>query len=118
MPTESRIDVLEVKVQHLENSVANALNNVGSKLELVATKLDGLTGVHYIASTKVALLEASLESTGERVDELEDIVDRVTEQLITVRVSMAEKFGYSAVGGGAAAGLIALVKYLVEQMGS
>ena len=94
------------------NLVAYKLQALSASFDKLIEKVDGLT--EKISETKERQIidRQSIENLEERQEGLEKKFEAVNQELVKVKISMAEKLAWGSVGGGLAAGVIKLIEVI------
>jgi predicted ribosome quality control (RQC) complex YloA/Tae2 family protein len=87
-----RLDVLETKVDQ--------------SLEKLSDKFDRLILKYGSTKEQQALASQSIENVTDSIEKLEKRINQIEKDLVSVRITVAEKIMYGGVGGALVAGII------------
>lgn len=92
------------------NLVAFKLQTLSESFDKLITKVDDMT--ERISETKERQLvdRQSIEVLQTEVKDLEKGLSKVNQEVVQVKISMAEKLAWGSLGGGISAGLIKIIE--------
>lgn len=102
----SEFNVVSYRLEAMEK-------RLDTSLDLLAKKLDELIDRHNETKEKQALAAQALQNANDEIEKLEGRVKHLEKDVVTVRISMAERFAYGGLGGGAVAGLFEVAKMFI-----
>ena len=92
------------------NLVAFKLKTLSESFDKLINKVDDLTTKISETKERQSLDGLAIQTLQTEAKDLEKKISLIDEQLVNVRISMAEKLAWGSLGGGLAAGIIKIIE--------
>ena len=107
---ESKIE--QIKAEHMVMSYR--FDTLEEKLSSLETKIDQLLDQIIEQSKEHAIVKEKLATSEAETNNLKRRLDKMEQEVVTVRVSLAKIVSFGAAGGGLAAGLLEMLKLVIK----
>jgi chromosome segregation ATPase len=112
-PNEDLSD-FKIEVNLLGYRLTVIENKIDSSLENLSNKIDKIINHYSDTKSKQELANQSLDQLKESIIKIEERVLKCENELVALKVTLAEKLAFGGIGGGVAAVLIELITRIVE----
>ena len=100
---KSELSLMSYRLGAIETKLDESLDSLSKKIDILLDRYNE-------TKEKQALVSQALLQSNEKIKSLEDKIVTLEKDVVSVRITMAEKLVYGGLGGGIVAGLVQLAQ--------